>query len=83
MSKEKETSGVELGDKIKVSWEDWEENKTRKATGVVFAIDHNSSDSDYFATFHFNNYKGAHCWFFGVPDKIISKGNKLPKDTTI
>lgn len=81
----KETFGVEIGDKVLCRWEDWTEDviRNRKVTCVVFAIDHNDTSSDDWATFHLIQSNGYRSWFCGEPSKIISKGNKLPKNITI
>jgi hypothetical protein len=67
----KETYGVEVGDKIVCHWENWEEDKNMKATGIVHEVDHNDSFSKDVATFRFKNYKGNDCWFCGCPTKIV------------
>lgn len=61
--KVKETFGVEIGDKILCHWEDWieDEIRNRKATGVVFAIDHEGAESKDWATFHLVKSNGDLC----------------------
>ena len=70
----KETYGVEVGDKITCHWQDWEEEKSYRATGIVHTVDHKDSFSKDVATFRFKNYKGSECWFCGIPTKIVKPG---------
>jgi len=65
----KETYGVEVGDKITCHWDD-DDDRSRRATGIVLEVDHEDSFCKDRATFRFKNYKGVTFWFCGIPTRI-------------
>lgn len=67
------TTEIQVGDKIRVYFQDEDTGRERKLTGTVYSVKQEPQMSKDFPTVRFHDYKGAECWFFGERATLLKR----------